>query len=611
MTTYGLTPLGFVSKQQQQIISELQVALQTAFGQNINLLPEAVFGQLVGIFSEREALVWQLAEAVYASQYPEGAEGTSVDNILALNGLKRLPALPTKTSPPVNGAPGLLLFGTPGTLIEAGSQISINGAPLDIATIDNDSIIEASANAVQDIFFSSVPDSGQFTLQIKDPAGNVLTTDPINFDADNFAVRDAIKALSDVVAGNYPYTDIAVTGNFTIGFTVNFGAVTPAPGNPSSGALAQNLFTAPTDTLLTGSTVVNITFVQATAGQPSQVAASATFVNAGPIFAPAGSLTVIDTPVTGWTGVNNPIDCITGSNLETDTLAIQRWKTLRASQANGPIQAIVEKVLQVPGVTQCIGFENLSQAALQTITFSAIPTSGSFTITLKGNTTAGLPYTSTAASIQTALRAFTGFGNLLVTGNFQFGFVIDFNGSFGDQPQDLVEILSNSLGPSIVVTPAYGRPGKSFEIVVQGGDSLEIAQAIYASKPAGIQTYGNTSQVLTDAFNNTKTLYFSRPVLVPIYILINITRDTAIFPGDGVQKIQQDLATIGAGLQIGSNVTIFGSNGLVGAFNDVPGIKSYTLAADTISSPTNTAPIPMQPYQLAQIETFNIIVTLS
>src|SRR5271166_2706254 len=98
-TQYGVTPQGFVPKQQSTIISEIDSSLQGEFGANINLGPEAVFGQLVAIFSEREALLWQLGEAIYDSEYPAGAEGTSVDNILALNNLKRLPATPTITNP--------------------------------------------------------------------------------------------------------------------------------------------------------------------------------------------------------------------------------------------------------------------------------------------------------------------------------------------------------------------------------------------------------------------------------------------------------------------------------------------------------------------------------
>jgi len=94
MSDYGLTLLGFKVKQQSQIISEWEESLRQKFGQNINLAAESVFGEIVGIASEREALIWSLLEAVALSQYPNGAEGTSVDNILALNNLRRLAAVP-------------------------------------------------------------------------------------------------------------------------------------------------------------------------------------------------------------------------------------------------------------------------------------------------------------------------------------------------------------------------------------------------------------------------------------------------------------------------------------------------------------------------------------
>jgi hypothetical protein len=92
---FGLTSNGLAIMRQSDIISAFQAQLQAALGQNINVLPQSILGQITNIVAEREALVWELLEAVYNSQYPATAEGTSLDNILALTGLKRLPATPS------------------------------------------------------------------------------------------------------------------------------------------------------------------------------------------------------------------------------------------------------------------------------------------------------------------------------------------------------------------------------------------------------------------------------------------------------------------------------------------------------------------------------------
>jgi len=80
--------------------------------------------------------------------------------------------------------------------------------------------------------------------------------------------------------------------------------------------------------------------------------------NTGPVAAPAGTLTVIETPVAGWTAVTNPLDATLGADLETDAaLRIRREEELRATGA-AALEAVRADVLAVPGVTACTVFEN-------------------------------------------------------------------------------------------------------------------------------------------------------------------------------------------------------------------------------------------------------------
>ena len=180
MSDYGLTLLGFKVKQQSQIISEWEESLRQKFGQNINLAAESVFGEIVGIASEREALIWSLLEAVALSQYPNGAEGTSVDNILALNNLRRLAAAPTRTSPAILGVDGLLLYGTQGTVCTQKSIISPAGRPDLQFTLDADYTLLSAVNEVQRILLDKASDAGTFKLRIVDNFGNTLTTTAMN-----------------------------------------------------------------------------------------------------------------------------------------------------------------------------------------------------------------------------------------------------------------------------------------------------------------------------------------------------------------------------------------------------------------------------------------------
>ncbi len=89
MVDYGVTDTGFVRKPIDIIKGELEASLRAKLGDTLNLLPSSVFGQLIGIVSDREADVWELLEDVYASQYPSGARGQSLDNLCSLTGVRR------------------------------------------------------------------------------------------------------------------------------------------------------------------------------------------------------------------------------------------------------------------------------------------------------------------------------------------------------------------------------------------------------------------------------------------------------------------------------------------------------------------------------------------
>jgi len=80
----------------------------------------------------------------------------------------------------------------------------------------------------------------------------------------------------------------------------------------------------------------------------------------GPIVAVAGSLTKIETPVSGWASVTNPLDATPGRRMETDPeLRLRREQLLRAT-GTGTLDAIRAGLLEpaVAGVSQVRVFEN-------------------------------------------------------------------------------------------------------------------------------------------------------------------------------------------------------------------------------------------------------------
>jgi len=78
----------------------------------------------------------------------------------------------------------------------------------------------------------------------------------------------------------------------------------------------------------------------------------------GPIPVSAGTITTIDTPVTGWDTINNPVDGIEGRDREEDgELRLRRANSTAASSQN-LIESLIGAVGNVSGVTTLTVLEN-------------------------------------------------------------------------------------------------------------------------------------------------------------------------------------------------------------------------------------------------------------
>lgn len=93
---------------------------------------------------------------------------------------------------------------------------------------------------------------------------------------------------------------------------------------------------------------------------------------------------------------------------------------------------------------------------VQTLTTSGSVTSGTFTLTYGGQTTAALNWNATAAQIQTALQAISsiGNGNMVCTGGPlpSTGVVCTFSGTLGNLPLLAMTHTDTLTGGSLVVT---------------------------------------------------------------------------------------------------------------------------------------------------------------
>ena len=157
---------------------------------------------------------------------------------------------------------------------------------------------------------------------------------------------------------------------------------------------------------------------------------------------------------------------------------------------------------------------------------------------------------------------------------------------------DAVFVVENDSDVTVA-----GRPAHSFETIVEQSDGGtdqddEIAEAIFESKPAGIQAFGNdVTKNVADSQGFLHVIEFSRPVSVPIYLEVDLETDSD-FPPTGSALAAAALLAFGDELGIGKDVIIRPE--LISSLDAIPGITDIIVRIGIAASPTLDNNIPIE-----------------
>jgi len=174
----------------------------------------------------------------------------------------------------------------------------------------------------------------------------------------------------------------------------------------------------------------------------------------------------------------------------------------------------------------------------------------------------------------------------------------------GLQDIDEVVVYENDTG----TTDSRGFPEHSITTVVEGGNSLDIANIIWRNKPAGIQTFGNTIVTITDSQGFNQDIRFVRPVEVSVYVDLGITALDG-FAADGVEQIKQAIIDyIDSSYSIGDNVVY---SRLYTPINSIPNHQIESMFIGTSSNPTGTSNITVNFDEIARSATSYINITVN
>ena len=131
-----------------------------------------------------------------------------------------------------------------------------------------------------------------------------------------------------------------------------------------------------------------------------------------------------------------------------------------------------------------------------------------------------------------------------------------------------------------------GRVPKSFEAVVQGGTDADVANKIWTTKPAGIQTFGNTAFTITDSQGDFQVINFSRPTPIYIWVTVALALYTEeVFPPNGQDLVAAAINTYGSTLGIGIDVLL---QRVLAQIFTVPGIASGVMQIASTNEPGDT-----------------------
>lgn len=338
-TGYGITEEGFVLPQLTDLQTDINNAIYSIFGADIDTSAETFFGQISGIMAERFSLVWQAMQDVYGSQTPDSAFGASLDNVGALRGIPRLGAAASVVQ-------NVKLFGTVGTVVPGlTTQFFVQNSPTSLFALNADVTLVAGQNCIQTISFSSTPITGSFVLNIN---GSISPAIPYNVTA---------SALQTIIQAMNFCSGCVVTQPSANVFQVAFN------GAGTGGLMVQPQFVVTDDSLVnSGSSEVTVVPAIVQAGF-DQANVTVTATTTGPIIANAGTLNQISTPVNGLTAVLNIQDAVVGRLVESDNAYRTRMAEELQVAGAGTLEAIRSRLLTVSGVTSVLVYENISDVA--------------------------------------------------------------------------------------------------------------------------------------------------------------------------------------------------------------------------------------------------------
>ncbi|MGO9469386.1 MAG: beta strand repeat-containing protein, partial [Isosphaeraceae bacterium] len=318
--------------------------------------------------------------------------------------------------------------------------------------------VQAQTTSVEFSMANYTVDSTAGSVEI-----DVLRTGSLSFPVSvNYATSNgtAIAGLDyTAVMGTLTFPANVSEESFSVPILVNPQRSTPTSffnvtlSQPTGGAALGPISTA-TVTIVNQSQPSSSMFVVVNTNDSGPGSLRQAIINANADLSPGTADIEFAIPASTAPGLNVPVPGFDPST--------QDWTITLDS----PLPAITRSEVSIDGYSQAhIGvpflYPNSTSSAVQTLSILGSPTGGTFTLTtaspLPVGTTAAIPYTADAATVQNALAAIIGAGNVAVTGGPlpSGSLTITFQGAYAQQAIPNLTVTNNLTGgnsPGVDVT---------------------------------------------------------------------------------------------------------------------------------------------------------------
>lgn len=152
-----------------------------------------------------------------------------------------------------------------------------------------------------------------------------------------------------------------------------------------------------------------------------------------------------------------------------------------------------------------------------------------------------------------------------------------------------------------------GRPAHSFEAIVQGGSDQAVFDALWSSKPAGIEAWGaNTNGSAVDSQGYSHPIGFTRPDDVDVYIAIEYSRVDESLSATAVEtSILEYVIDYGTTLAIGQDVFPL----QIIQHIETANLKTMVVYVGLLSSPSASDPLSVDLRKRARFDSSRITIT--